>query len=72
MQAAGLMEHSSAVPSAVGLRKHLPDLSKLTNLTALNLSDNCLTWVPPVLCKLKKLQYLDLSCNAALQVSKCC
>ena len=71
LQAAGLMEHREAaapIPSAVGLRKHLPDLSKLTNLTALNLSDNSLTRVPPVLCKLQKLQYLDLSCNAALQV----
>ena len=47
---------------------HLPDLSKLTNLTALNLSDNRLTRVPPVLSKLKQLRLLDLSCNQELQV----
>ena len=71
LQAAGLAEHREGGPpvvSAVGIRKHLPDLSKLTNLTALNLSDNCLPRVPPVLFKLKKLQFLDLSCNAEMQV----
>ena len=47
---------------------YLPDLAKLTNLTALNLSDNRLTRVPPVLSKLKQLQFLDLSCNSELQV----
>ena len=47
---------------------HLPDLSRLSSLTALNLSDNRLTRVPPMLAKLKQLRMLDMSCNQELQV----
>ena len=71
MQATGLAEHRESgapVPTAVAIRMHLPDLSKLTSLTALNLSDNRLTRVPPVLSKLKQLRFLDLNCNQELQV----
>ncbi|DBA87081.1 hypothetical protein WJX79_000451 [Trebouxia sp. C0005] len=71
LSATGLAEHRDSgapLPSAVAIRMHLPDLSKLTNLTALNLSDNRLTRVPPVLSKLKQLRFLDLSCNQELQV----
>ncbi len=72
LSATGLAEHRDSgapLPAAVAIRMHLPDLSKLTNLTALNLSDNRLTRVPPVLAKLKQLHYLDLSCNQELQVN---
>lgn len=72
MQATGLAEHRDSgapMPTAAAIRMHLPDLSKLTNLTALNLSDNRLSRVPPVLSKLKQLRFLDLSCNQELQVS---
>ncbi|DBA80730.1 hypothetical protein WJX77_008398 [Trebouxia sp. C0004] len=71
LSATGLAEHRDSgapLPAAVAIRMHLPDLSKLTNLTALNLSDNRLTRVPPVLSKLKQLRFLDLSCNQELQV----
>ncbi len=61
-------DSGAPLPAAVAIRMHLPDLSKLTNLTALNLSDNRLTRVPPVLSKLKQLRFLDLSCNQELQV----
>lgn len=47
---------------------HLPDLSRLSSLTALNLSDNRLTRVPAMLAKLKQLRMLDMSCNQELQV----
>ena len=70
-QATGLAESRESgapPPTAVAVRMQLPDLSNLTNLTALNLSDNRLTRVPPVLAKLKQLSYLDLSCNQELQV----
>ena len=41
--------------------KPLPDLSRLTRLTALNLADNNLLEVPPCLLMLTGLQVLDLS-----------
>ena len=71
LQGTGLAEHRDSgapAPIAAGIRMHLPDLSRLSRLTALNLSDNRLTRVPPVIGKLKQLQMLDLSCNQELQV----
>lgn len=70
LQATGLAEHreSGAPPTAVGIRMHLPDLSRLSSLTALNLSDNRLTRMPPMLAKLKQMRMLDMSCNQELQV----
>lgn len=71
LQATGLAEHrDSGAPAltAAAIRMHLPDLSRLSRLTALNLSDNRLTRVPPVIGKLKQLKLLDLSCNQELQV----
>ena len=41
--------------------KPLPDLSRLTRLTALNMADNNLLEVPPCLLKLTGLEVLDLS-----------
>lgn len=71
LQATGLAEHRDSgapAPSAAAIRMHLPDLSRLSRLTALNLSDNRLTRVPPMIGKLKQLKMLDLSCNQELQV----
>ena len=72
LQATGLAEsrESGALqhPTAAGIRMQLPDLSKMASLTALNLSDNRLTRVPPSLAKLTSLRFLDLSCNQDLQV----
>lgn len=72
LQATGLAEHRESgapAPTAAGIRMHLPDVSRLSRLTALNLSDNRLTRVPPMIGKLKQLQMLDLSCNQEMQVS---
>lgn len=73
LQATGLAEHreSGAPATAVGIRMHLPDLSRLSSLTALNLSDNRLTRMPPMLAKLKQMRMLDMSCNQELQVRAC-
>lgn len=71
LQATGLAEQweaGAAAPTAVGIRMHLPDLSRLSSLTALNLSDNRLVRVPPMLAKLQQLRMLDMSCNQELQV----
>ena len=46
----------------------LPKLDRLTGLTALNLSENCLAEVPQQLSKLKNLRFLDVSLNALLTV----
>ncbi|KAL3155844.1 hypothetical protein ABBQ32_012854 [Trebouxia sp. C0010 RCD-2024] len=72
LSATGLAEHRDSgapAPSAAAIRMHLPDLSRLSRLTALNLSDNRLTRVPPMIGKLKQLKMLDLSCNQELQVA---
>ena len=45
----------------VARAKPLPDLSRLSRLTALNLADNNLMEVPPCLLKLTGLEVLDLS-----------
>jgi len=47
----------------------LPDLSGLQNLQALNLAENNLRRMPPVLSKLTKLRFLDLSVNKNLKVA---
>ena len=46
----------------------LPKLECLTGLTALNLSENCLSEVPQQLSKLKNLKFLDVSLNSMLTV----
>ena len=59
---------AAAVPEVAPTRR-LPDLGALTQLTGLNLSDNCLRSVPPMLSRLARLRHLDLSGNGALQVA---
>lgn len=51
------------------LPRLLPDLSKLTNLTALNLAENQLCAFPAALEKMPHLRFLDLSGNEQLQAS---
>ena len=49
----------------------IPKLDQLTNLTALNLSENSLTKVPACLGKLGSLRFLDVSMNPMLWVCCC-
>lgn len=54
----------------VDLQKNLlAELTHLTNLTALNLSENWFSCVPHQLSTLTKLEYLDLNSNEYLQAS---
>jgi len=47
----------------------LPDLSFLSHVTSLNLSDNAFLFVPSQLAILKKLEYLNLSNNSIAEFS---
>jgi hypothetical protein len=49
----------------------IPKLDQLTNLTAINLSENSLTKVPTCLGKLGSLRFLDVSMNPMLWVCCC-
>lgn len=49
----------------------IPKLDQLTNLMALNLSENSLTMVPACLGKLGSLRFLDVSMTPMLRVDCC-
>jgi hypothetical protein len=62
---------AAAAPAVAPPRSRLPDLSALVHLTALNLSDNALTAIPPAILagRLPALRHLDLSANPLLQAA---
>ena len=71
MQGLNLVDHRPAPKQGnplTWLPPCLPDLSGLKQLEGLNLADNSLQAMPPVLSKLTKLKYLDLSGNKNLKV----
>lgn len=57
----------NTAPDALRTRT-LPNLDRLTALSALSLAENYLDHVPLCLEKLKRLQFLDLSLNPCMQV----
>lgn len=54
-------------PPPPGARR-LPDLSALVRLESINLADNALSRVPPILARLPALRHVDLSSNGGLRV----
>jgi hypothetical protein len=71
LQGMDLYSHTGPSTDAANARhpgRQVPCFDRLTALSALSLSDNCLEQVPAGLEKLRRLRYLDLSLNAAMQV----
>lgn len=64
-----LIEQAQPLGQHEPLPRMLPDLSRLKNLTALNLCENKLTAVPAMLSMMTSLQFLDLSANELMKVA---